>query len=363
MKILDISLHIGSRDFQHICEQIGHEVDVWSISDHHRLMGWERKNIEILNQHTWRNLNQDMCDKFYERYKDELEKYDAFYCFYSPTFAMLYEKFDKPIIIHVPLRYETPFTNNPGMWNYYNEYIVSGVKSKKIILTTNNKYDQKYLKLFLAKNAELIPSICDYTNAKYSGDRDEFLFYSKFHSFLNYIKVPNIVDKNSLHNYSWKDIADFKSIVHLPYSNTYMSLFEQYSMNIPLIFPSYRFLYNLWRKNKNEPIMNEISWNKIFGLPSISQVKYRFSRKIKDSTGYPDPNNYDSEQTFNYWIPNSDFYDEEWFPFIEYFDTIVELEYKMYTLNFKEISEKMKEFNVIKREKILNKWSEVLNKI
>jgi hypothetical protein len=40
-----------------------------------------------------------------------------------PTFSLLYKKFDKPIIIVAPIRYEAPFWDKEEKWKNFNEYL------------------------------------------------------------------------------------------------------------------------------------------------------------------------------------------------------------------------------------------------
>ena len=57
----------------------------------------------------------------------------------------------------------------------------------------------------------------------------------------------NLIQKNNFinQNYKWEDLYKCKAMLHLPYEISTMSIFEQYSANIPLIFPSKVFLKKL----------------------------------------------------------------------------------------------------------------------
>ena len=353
MRFFSLDCHIGIKDLQVIFSQLGHSLDIWSISDHHFIMNWPRQKVDIVNQYTWMNLNQNMCDAFYERYKNELKDYDGFICFYPPAFSLLYEKFHKPIIIQIPLRYETPFFNDITRWKWLNSYLQGKIDNKTIISVTNNKYDQQYFQKFVKRECQLIPSLCDYTNSSYTGKNNKFLYCSKFESFKDWLPECDIVTKSVMKGYSWQDVADFKAIIHMPYSNTLMSVFEQYSMNIPLLFPSKEFLIQLWQRYSKQGVMSELSFRQIFNLTPKSLI---------DCEGL-DPNNYINQNSFVEWSGLSDFYDPEWMPYIELYDSVSELLYKLNSLDFSEISDKMRVFNVERKEKILNKWEKVINGI
>ena len=117
-----------------------------------------------------------MCERFYERYKDFLSQFDGFIVTHNSTFALLYEKFNKPIIIVNSTRYESPFTRNPEHWSWLNEYLKDGVKRNKIFIVSNLNYkgDSNYLKYYTGIENDAIPSLCLYTNAKYRGIKDGF---------------------------------------------------------------------------------------------------------------------------------------------------------------------------------------------
>jgi len=357
MKLFALDLHIGIRDLQYTFEKLGHRLDIWSISGHHRIMGWERANVDVVNHRSWRGLNKEKCDAFYKRYKEELKDYDGFVTFYPPSFSMLYERFEKPIIMVVPIRYDVPFENDCQALENFNIYLKEGIDQNKIIPIVNNKYDQAYLELFVNRKFELIPSICDYTNANYTGIDERFLYFSKVKSFLNFIKNPNVIDKKTLNNYSWQNMVDYRAAIHLPYSNTIMSLFEQYTANIPLLFPTKSFLIRLWKNYWDSGVMSECSWRQLGNYSPNSIVKTDIDKIL-------DPNNYTSVESFKYWSRKSDFYDEENMPFIQYYDNVAELEFKLETLKYNEISQKMSIFNSeIRIPHIIKSWENVFKKI
>ena len=281
-----------------------------------------------------------MCDLFYERYKDELSKYDAFICTYPPSFSMLYEKFDKPIILHVPIRYEVPFNNNKNSWERFNTYLREKIDDKKIIPVANSVYDKKYFEFFVGRDCDYIPNICEYTNTKWNPQRNEFLQYG----LPNLNLSPNIVHKSSLGNYQWSDITKFKGIILIPYNCSTMSLFEYYTSNIPLFCPSKRLMMELYSRSL---VLSQLTWNQTFSLPPKSVI---------DCDRNNDPNDYTNLKIMSDWINNSDFYNEEWLPYINYFDTFDELKELLKNVNLNEVSKNMEKFNEEKKHKIHNFW-------
>jgi len=351
MKFFNLDCHVSViADLKNIFENLGHEVVSWSISGHNWVFGRQSDHVEIINQNTWRQLDEDMCDSFYERYKNELSEYDGFICTYPLTFSLLYKKFKKPIILHIPIRYETPFESNPSKWEKFNDYLREGIENKMVFPIANSLYDKKYFEHFVNRTCDYIPNICDYTEISWNPQRNDFLYYSRLP--LN-LENTLLFDKSRLGRYEWGDISKFKGIVMIPYNCSTMSIFEFYTSNIPLFCPSIDFMCDLYVKHGNH-VLSELTWNKVFNLGSGSKIK---NNKLID------PNRYDDISIMSNWIKLSDFYNDEWMPHIVYFDSFEDLLNKLQTVNLNEISEKMKTFNSTRKLNIINKWKNKLLEI
>jgi hypothetical protein len=350
MKLFNLDCHISViADLKKIFEDLNHQVTSWSVSGHNWVFNREPSKVDVVNQHNWMKLDKNMCDSFYERYKDELSGYDAFICTYPLSFSMLYEKFNKPIILQIPIRYEVPFHNDKDKWNYFNEYLRDGIDKGMIIPVANSEYDKRYFEFFVQRECKLIPNICEYTGANWNPIIDKFLYSSRLP-----IKFDNsVVDKSTLHKYKWQDIANYKGIIIIPYNCSTMSIFEYYTSNMPIFCPSKDFMKELHKKYQNY-VLPELTWNKTFGLTSGS---------IIDCDRTNDPNNYNNFDIMNNWIDFSDFYNQDWMPHIVYFDSFDDLISKMKNTDLREVSLKMSEFNKIRKNKIYDMWEKILNKI
>jgi hypothetical protein len=351
LRFFNLDLHISViADVRYIFEQQGHEVVDWSISGHTWVFGKDRTAVDVVNQNTWTNLSPEMCDQFYERYKDFLNQFDGFIVTHSPAFALLYEKLNKPIIIVNSTRYEQPFTGFPEKWIWLNSYLKKGVESKKIIIVSNNKGDQKYLQQQAGIESEYIPNLCLYTNAAYTGSRDGFIFRCPFMDELKRgISDQNLIQNDQLpHPYRWQDLYAFKGIVHFPYNISTMSIFEQYSANVPLFFPSKNFLRTL-QAIYPDRILQQLSFFQIFNL--------------KPPTTPGDLNNIQDRKSLNSWIDSADFYDEENMPYIQYFDSFDHLEEQLKTVDCNAISQKMREHNEKRKQLVVEKWKTILSRI
>ena len=351
MKIFNLDCHISViADLKQIFENLEHEVTSWSISGHNWVFGKESKNVDVINPSTWMSLDKDMCDRFYDRYKDELSGYDAFLCTYPPSFSMLYDKFNKPVILHIPIRYEVPFHNDRIKWNEFNQYLRDGIDSGRIIPVANSEYDKRYFEFFVERECSLIPSLCEYTNTDWNPTIDKFLYSTRLPINFN---NPSIVSKESLGRYKWEDISSYKGIIIIPYNCSTMSIFEYYTSNIPIFCPSKSFMKELYRSH-GDFVLTELTWNRTFRLKPGSVI---------DCDRESDPNMYNNFDIMNKWIDHSDFYNEEWSPYIIYFDNFEDLFSKLENTDLVDVNTKMKSFNKLRKEMIYNKWSEKLNSI
>lgn len=351
MKFFNIDLHISIiADMKKIFSDLGHEVRDLSLSNHTWVFNRQKDSVPMLDNGRWNHITpQQFSDEFYSEYKDKLNDYNGFIVTYPPTFSLLYDKFDKPIIINNPIRYEWPFSFRKNDWDYFNDYLRKGVDSGKIILVANNLYDKKYMEEFIGRDVQHIPSLCDYYMEYYTPTKEEFIYYSK--GKFNEIKSKKIVHKDDLFgNHKHSDLTKFKGIIHFPYQISYMSIFEQYTSNIPLFVPSKDFLFKLY-KDRRQGILKEISWNSDYNRESKSFIDYN---------GVYDPNDYLNFEGVYDWLQYADFYDTEWMPYIIQFDSFEHLEELVETIDTNEISNKMKEFNKIRKELIYNKWDKLL---
>jgi hypothetical protein len=356
MRFFNLDLHIAViADIKDIFAELGHEVVSWDISGHSWVFDRARTQVDVVNEKTWENLDQAMCDAFYNRYKEELRNYDGFIAAYPPAFSMLYEKFKKPIITVAATRYEFPFSRRPDLWSKFNKHIQLNIDQGKLIAVSNNKYDAEYCKLFTEREWEHIPSLCGYTGAKYTSTRDSFLYSSKLPA--QWDPSQSILPFPT-HRYEWQEIADHKGIIHIPYNASIMSIFEQYNAGIPLFFPTWDFLKVLHREYYRSGVLSELSW---------SQVRYHQGgyglRSALPVDNARDPNNFTDTDSIMEWVKLADFYDQENLPHIQYFNSPPHLNELLNTVDFKKISKNMRDHTIIRRKRIHAQWSNLLDRI
>jgi hypothetical protein len=355
MKLFNIDLHISViADVQYILKELyGDDVEIenWSISGHCWVFRKRQMNVKFVNAQTWKNFNKEMIDNFVKEYGDYLSTFDGFIVTHTPVFALLFESFNKPIICVNSCRYEQPFSfnenNNLGRWNLLSLKLKQMHDKGQLTMISNNKGDQEYLRLGTGIESIHIPSLCLYTNVKYEPSTDINVVYSDF----DLLKKPNkMISRQEFvgGNYSWANLYSCNSMIHFPYEMSTMSIAEQYSANVPLFFPSKIFLKKLISMHQHHfcsryIMINSVKSNKVY--PKSLDIAM------------------DDNTWIDFWVDKADYYDEENMKYIIYFDSLRELDSLTKQTNMKEVSEKMRQHNEIRKEKVYSSWKKVMDKI
>jgi hypothetical protein len=359
MKFFNIDCHISViYDIQHIFQALGHVVDDWCISGHHRIVGKELADITLCDGSKLGPcciIDQEMCNKFYLTFKDELDKYDGFIACYPVANAMLYEQWGKPIIVMNCVRYEHPFTDKPDIWDGLNKFLKRYDQRGLLHYITNNKGDKYYTEYHTDIKPLWIPNLCAYTDTTYTGvDNPRILINNR--TFL--IDVRMAVLNARLHPvtyqqlngpgkpYSWTAVANCKGIVHIPYHNGSMTIFENYTSCIPMFIPSKTLCKALF---KHGYMFQDLTFYKIKNMAEPEDTN--------------NPNHLSNPDVFQIWLDTTDFYDPENMPHITYFDSFHDLAAKLVHADYAGISQKMKEHNVIRKQRIYTSWNDILDSL
>lgn len=333
MKLFNIDLHISViADIKDIFKKLNPDIEVidWSLSGHTWVFKKTASKINILTKESWRSLNLDIIKKFQEEYDSFLQTMDGFIVCHPNSFVLLFEKYNKPIIVINSCRYDLPYCWNKDM-NMISElnHCFTRLQEKKLLIfVSNNKADNAY---FLLANSvirtQLIPSLCQYTNMKWDSTKE----YTKFLIYTGNIQDhPLTVTKKSLGpRYSWQSLMNFKGIIHIPYESSTMSIFEQISSGIPLFFPTKEFLMKLW--NSGHP----------------KQMNY---------WGKP-PDYLLETKAYGFWIERADYYDIEgsyyFNSFDELFNTLESFTDPLYNMRMNYIEKR--------NEKVYNEFKKILS--
>ncbi len=320
-------MHISViHDIKTIFSNLGHEVNSTCMSGHTWVNNEQQKITSIVNPNNWLQINQDMCDRFYNEYKNELRYVDAFVHSYPPAFALLFEKFNKPVITIACTRFDYPCTTKESL-----DWLVNGLKrmhtNGQLIPIANNLFDKKYCEEYTNFEWSYISSLCDYMKNSYNPTLDKFIVWNRSNVHLNHSNIEN--NFTIARPYNRNNNAQYKGIIHIPYNISIMSAFEHYYSNIPLFVPTVPCLERWIKQGKN--VLSELYF-------PVNQLKIK-----------------------KQWLELSDWYVDSNMPFTIKFDSEDDLYDKMINTNLQKISIKMQHKNAERKEEIYNKWKIVLD--
>lgn len=329
-RFFNLDLHISViEDIKYICSELYKEnVEIvnWSISGHNWVFQKPEKDVVAIHQGTWKHINESMIHAFQDYYDEELKTYDGFIVTHTPVFAMLFEKYNKPILVVNTCRYDQPFcwTKDTYMLDRFHDCLRKLQREKRLSIVSNNAADKAYLYERTGIDSIHIPSLCLYTNATYTGKHPQFVVFQKSTTlFPNHPLLTKLSDR-----YSWQDLYDYKGIIHTPYEMSTMSIFEQFWRGIPLFFPTKRF----YKQCLKEGSMEFISLYHKWGQPI-------------------------SETEIDVWLDKADWYA---FPGLYYYDSVEDLFKQLET--FQDIHADMRsKWIEAAKGHILTQWKTILS--
>lgn len=343
MNLFNLDLHISViADIQNIFTNINTNIKItnWSLSSHNWVFNKYPDNVKGITTDNWKSLNIDMIEQFHQEYDKYLEQFDGFIVGHPCSFALLYEKYNKPIIVVNTCRYDMPscFNNNKGLAIQINECFYRLQEKGLLYMISNNKADNAYFKFANSQiNTSILPSLCLYTNMKWDNTKphNKFLLYSG--EINNNNLHPSIIKRKDIGRFSYEELMNYKGIIHIPYEASTMSIFEHISSGIPLFFPSKQFLFELWS-----------SGNAYF------QSNYW---KLFANTNTPDY--LESTNDYKFWIENADYYNIEGIYYFDSFEHLFSIldtfEDNLYSIRIQYIENR--------KNNTINEWNTIVSKI
>jgi hypothetical protein len=326
----NLDMHISIiHDVKTIFAQLGHEVTSDNLSRHTWVNGEKTTKNKVINLENFRDIDEKICEKFYKKYRKKLANYDAFVHSYPPVFALLFERFEKPIITIACTRFDFPVKEHKFEW--YKSRLQEMKKSGQLIPVANNLLDKRICEDSLHFEWKHISSLCNYMRTGYSPSSDKFLLWTRSH-----LKPEDLSERIEKHfsigaRYDRQSISQFTGVIHIPYNLSIMSAFEQYYQNIPMLFPSIRLQQELW--SNREDMLTEI----LFPESNL---------EINPS-----------------WVGLADWYDDSNMSDIVYFDSLDSIDQTIQDTDFEVVSSRMQLQNELREEKIMRQWEELIGGI
>jgi hypothetical protein len=251
MRILLIDCHIAVfQELQYIVNALfpSAHLECILLSNHSHLIGRKKLHPKFVNSDSWLRLDDQMIRDFQDEYDSYLSSFDLFLTGYPASFCLLYEKYNKPILIYNCVRYDLPFcwSGDLNMLSRLNESIYRLNQKGLLSIVSNNLADHDYIRNGIPHVSSTIISTCGaYKKIDWFPLSEQCLGYSPETKITSRFK-GRIVTRSQMGSFTDQALGWFKGIVHLPYEVSTMSMYEQYQSGIPLIFPSLHLFQELW---------------------------------------------------------------------------------------------------------------------
>lgn len=343
---------------------------------------WQHKGIrqyervsDVIRNHFARTefmntrLTEQMVQENFEFYKSDplIESTDAFFCLFQPGMCEMWMPFNRTIIFIPAHRYSMGRCTKEE-FERLNEHLIAlaTMKNPKHIIAASSTYDLEQLRHYTGLDVLPLFSYGGYYvgNHTYNPTREEIPIFVRSKEFWNdgfVSKVKNftIVDVKQLYPwFQFSDLVKHRAVIYLPYAVMSYKMTELYVLNIPLFFPSMKYLQTVKGLGGDRSIL-AYDWCG-GGHRSQGSIKDSEMKPHPCSTHPYSPSLWGSEhlEAEYYWIQFADFF--EW-PHITYFDDFEDLERKLKVANFTMIHNLMVEENK-RREQVLHQnWCHVFN--
>lgn len=310
-KVFNLDLHVSvNADLSKPLSEFA-QIKTWSLSGHNRVRRRFRvfsDPVRYVNNRTWTKLDHSMIEKFSQRYNFFLRSFSGFLVTYPISFALLFQKFGKPILAVVAVRYEAPFTYSRTRREWLNNTLREMLARKQLILVANNRGDADYFLENVGVEIPVVHSVCDYVAEREqvgpSGTAIPVAYVwlngraSEFLPQVTGETIPSLAEALG-DNYAFSDLQRLGSVVFIPYTNSIMRLFEFAYLGIPVFIPSDEFLLELVQEEM-PGVLDQLSFVGI--VPG------------EDGGELPKLSDWRNPETLKWWLDRSDFNDSDLMP-------------------------------------------------
>jgi hypothetical protein len=284
----------------------------WSISGTSNQFKEPNLRLKFINSKSWQFLDDQLIERFQERYKYTLDKQDGFLVAHTLAFVRLFHKFQKPMLAINSTRYEAPFSFNESEFKILNKILQDLTMYSRLRIISNNVGDRDYLEFFSGIKSDHIPSLCDYIPRRSPKNKDWIILSRnvdlsfEIASFgvnlrSQYEKYPN--------GYSHKEFSKNFGVVYIPHNISTMRLFELATAGFPVRIPSDKLLMEL----VNLPgVLSELSWIQVAGKPCPNWLLNT-------------PADPEWPHFYSWWLERADWKLLQYFPNVSTFDCFSEL--------------------------------------
>ncbi len=260
-KILHLSFHKGTiKDFEGVFRELGYEVTSWYILDSPSGLFDPGHYGSCIY-----NITHDRAQRIWEAHKDYFNQFDLIMTSDTAPLSRIFlqNNWTKPLLIWISNRFDySDQATLDGKFpdREYYDLINQANQKKHVKIVANCEFEHYYARSKGVDTGSLViqpfGSVSDLpqsTHIPETIDKERLFFlppYSNEHLFLQ-----NVCNKYGIQYYCGSfahpaELADFKGIIHLPYSYSTIALYMNMSLGIPYFIPSPIFLKKLLSQNR-----------------------------------------------------------------------------------------------------------------
>mgnify|MGYP006946326044 CR=1 FL=1 len=320
LTVFNLDLHVAViQDISTFFSPKQTELTRFSLSIHNHLQRpfylWSPDPVSIVNQSTWKELDNSKIELFKRRYRKLLGNFEGFVVTYPTSFVDLFIETNKPILAVAATRYEAPYTQMAAKWEELNSTLVAGVTSGQVTLIANNAGDADYIKHFTGLSIPILPSLCD-GKELWSGSSGRRVTMAKDLNLRTSIseKTQGLYQPiESLGRpYKWTDLMTCLEVLVIPQNISTMTLFELATAGVPVVVPGRELLKEM--KGLYFGVLDELSFSEVYGVDADG----RFGESGS-------PANWKDGSYLDWWLDRADFFNRELMPNVRVAETYADL--------------------------------------
>lgn len=268
LKFFNLDLHVSViEDVKRIFELLFPNIQVvdWSISGHAHLFPHAiTQPNRVLSHHNWRSFDMMTVRHFHNEYDGLLRQFDGFVVTHTPIFVMLYERYNKPILLVNSCRYHQPicWTKDECMLRHFHDCLARLDAKGLLTIVHNNVADMlffnRHSRLVLGCSQYYVPSLCSYVQSSYNPVHSTIMVDDR-HRLLSTCGFPYnwttaigkyvfpLVDKPPS-GYEWCQLYEHQAVLLIPTETSFMTFFEYLYAAIPVLLPSQSLLQSWVRE-------------------------------------------------------------------------------------------------------------------
>lgn len=261
LKVLHLTFHRGcAQQVQAIAQNLSLDLTTWYVPDlpPRFFDGYAEGNALY-------NIGHTRAEKIWQLHSAFFHQFDLIFTSDTAALSRIFLQNNSPIplIIWICNRFDYHDTSSLDCTfpdpEYY-QLLKSARRLPHVAVIANTAFEHAYARFKGVDTGSLVIQPIGPITSKEGGDhpshpaRQEIFYLPHYHNEHLFIDLSQHLIQRGIPNYCGRhnglgDLAEYKGIIHLPYSWSTIALFENIAMGIPYFIPSKAFLNQLLSRN------------------------------------------------------------------------------------------------------------------